>query len=77
MKALKIFFSLAIVAGLLLSSCSTHKKGYKPKKRKKKDCDCSDWTYHPDSSEKNLNALLLCFPQKNHTVDFSLVRHTA
>ncbi len=29
---------------IVFSSCSTSKKGYRPTKRKKKDCDCSEWS---------------------------------
>ena len=28
------------------TSCNTSKKTYRPKKQKKKDCDCSGWSYH-------------------------------
>ncbi len=38
-----LFLSCLIIAG---SSCSTSRKSYRPSKRKKKDCDCSKWSYN-------------------------------
>jgi len=33
------------------TSCNTSKKAYRPKKQKKKDCDCSEWSYNNTSSD--------------------------
>ena len=38
-----LFLSCLIIIG---SSCSTSRKSYRPKKRRKNDCDCSKWSYN-------------------------------
>jgi len=42
-----LLFCLLIVG----TSCHTSKKAYRPKKQKKKDCDCSEWSYHNTTTE--------------------------
>lgn len=44
MKEIIKITALFIVFAFLTVSCSTSKKHYKPK-RKKRDCDCSGYTY--------------------------------
>lgn len=44
MKELIKIIALFIIFACLMASCSTSKKHYKPK-RKKRDCDCSGYTY--------------------------------
>ncbi len=38
---------------IILSSCASQKHGYRPAKRKKKDCDCSKWSYNKPIDPKN------------------------
>ena len=45
MKLKLYMIVLLIGAGLLLSSCHTTRKPYRPvKKTKRKDCDCPEWS---------------------------------
>lgn len=39
---------IAIIAlfFVALTSCASQRYGYKPVKKKKKDCDCSKWSYN-------------------------------
>ena len=49
LKQSKLLIALLLIGILLISvSCSTSRKVYHPQKHKKKDCDCSQWSY--DSS---------------------------
>jgi hypothetical protein len=47
-KNLALFIFL--IFAISISSCTTQKHGYRPAKRKKKDCDCSRWSYNPTSA---------------------------
>jgi len=57
-KSLKRLAVLVLLCfTVVISSCSTSKKAYRPTKRKKKDCDCSRWSYN-DISNDNYTYLL-------------------
>ncbi len=48
----KIVFVILITTFLCVS-CTTQKKQYKPKRYKKKDCNCSGWTLYSIPDTKN------------------------
>ncbi len=54
MKASNLLFIVCLATAFLLAACSTSRKGYHPKKRKKRDCDCSDWSYVPKHQDTTL-----------------------
>lgn len=43
---LKILISILLFSVMCIS-CASHRTGYRPPKRKNKDCDCPRWSYTP------------------------------